>query len=69
MKQLDCSPEQFLMLGNSLKSDVLPVLESGAMAAHIPYHVTWSHEEHPTDLQHEQFLSLNSIKEIVKHVI
>lgn len=69
MKQLDCFPEQFLMLGNSLKSDVLPVLESGAMAAHIPYHVTWSHEEHPTDLQHEQFLSLNSIKEIVKHVI
>lgn len=69
MKQLDCAPEQFLMLGNSLKSDVLPVLESGASAAHIPYHITWSHEEHPTDLEHEKFLSLNSIKEIVKHVI
>ncbi|MNJ83512.1 flavin mononucleotide phosphatase [compost metagenome] len=69
MKQLDCAPEHFLMLGNSLKSDVLPVLETGALAAHIPYHVTWSHEEHPTDLKHEKFLELNSIEEIVKHLI
>lgn len=38
-------PERFLMVGNSLKSDVLPALEAGAMAVHIPYVVTWAHEE------------------------
>lgn len=37
-------PQRFLMVGNSLRSDVLPVLEVGAHAVHIPYHVTWAHE-------------------------
>jgi len=36
---------EFLMLGNSLKSDILPVLDIGAMAIHIPYHSTWAHEQ------------------------
>ncbi|HLZ94618.1 MAG TPA: HAD family hydrolase [Candidatus Dormibacteraeota bacterium] len=38
-------PESLLMVGNSLRSDVLPVVEMGARAVHIPYHVTWRHEE------------------------
>ncbi len=38
------SPRQFLMVGNSLKSDILPVTELGAQAVHIPYHITWQHE-------------------------
>lgn len=36
---------EFLMVGNSLKSDVLPVLDIGSMAVHIPYHSTWVHEQ------------------------
>ncbi|WP_111637099.1 HAD family hydrolase [Marinomonas shanghaiensis] len=36
--------EQFLMIGNSLKSDILPVLDLGAKALHVPYHSTWDHE-------------------------
>jgi putative hydrolase of the HAD superfamily len=32
------------MVGNSVRSDVLPVLEIGGHAVHIPYHVTWAHE-------------------------
>jgi putative hydrolase of the HAD superfamily len=35
----------FLMVGNSVRSDVLPVLEAGGRAVHIPYHVLWGHEE------------------------
>ncbi|SBS37935.1 dUMP phosphatase [Marinomonas spartinae] len=35
----------FLMVGNSLKSDVLPVLDIGAQAIHVPYHCTWAHEQ------------------------
>ena len=37
-------PSRFVMVGNSLRSDVLPVLELGATAVHVPYHVTWRHE-------------------------
>jgi putative hydrolase of the HAD superfamily len=37
-------PEQFVMVGNSLRSDVLPVVEAGGRAVYIPYTVTWSHE-------------------------
>jgi putative hydrolase of the HAD superfamily len=36
---------EFLMVGNSLRSDVVPVVELGARAVHIPYHVTWQHEQ------------------------
>ncbi|HEX2577952.1 MAG TPA: HAD family hydrolase, partial [Aquihabitans sp.] len=38
------APEAFCMVGNSVRSDVLPVLEVGGHAVHIPYHVTWAHE-------------------------
>jgi putative hydrolase of the HAD superfamily len=37
-------PARFLMVGNSLRSDVLPVVAVGARAVYIPYHVTWAHE-------------------------
>ena len=39
------SPGEFCMVGNSLRSDVLPALEMGAHAVHVPYHVTWAHEQ------------------------
>ena len=44
LKHLDITPSNFLMIGNSLKSDVLPLLEIGAKAIHIPFHTTWQHE-------------------------
>jgi putative hydrolase of the HAD superfamily len=37
-------PGRFLMVGNSLRSDILPVVSLGARAVHIPYHITWEHE-------------------------
>ena len=37
-------PDEAVMAGNSMKSDVLPALEAGAWAVHIPYAVTWAHE-------------------------
>ena len=37
-------PRRFLMIGNSLKSDIFPVIEIGGHAIHIPYHTTWQHE-------------------------
>jgi putative hydrolase of the HAD superfamily len=41
--------EEFVMVGNSLRSDIVPVLELGARAVHIPYHVTWHHEQVPEE--------------------
>lgn len=43
-------PEEFVMVGNSLRSDVVPVVALGARAVHIPYHVTWHHEQVPDEL-------------------
>ena len=37
-------PERFLMVGNSLRSDVLPIVALGGTAVHIPHHLTWAHE-------------------------
>jgi len=38
------APDRFLMVGNSVRSDILPVLEIGGQAVHVPYHITWEHE-------------------------
>jgi putative hydrolase of the HAD superfamily len=43
------SPKDFVMVGNSLRSDVVPVVELGSRAVHIPYQVTWHHEHVPED--------------------
>ena len=46
LRELGVAPERFLMIGNSARSDILPVLELGAQAIQIPYEVTWAHEHH-----------------------
>ena len=38
------SPEEFMMVGNSVKSDILPVIAIGGIGVHIPFHTTWQHE-------------------------
>ncbi|CAN5800706.1 HAD family hydrolase [soil metagenome] len=38
-------PEQFVMVGNSLRSDILPAIEAGAHAVYVPYEITWVHEQ------------------------
>ncbi len=61
IRHLDVAPEDFLMLGNSLKSDILPVLELGAYAIHIPFHVTWIHEQVDHEIVHERFHTVENI--------
>jgi len=57
--------DEFLMVGNSVKSDILPVLEIGGRAVHIPYVVTWAHEEaNGHDKSSQDFISLDAIKEL-----
>ncbi len=44
LARYNLAPQQFLMVGNSLKSDVLPVLAIGGQAVYVPYQFTWAHE-------------------------
>jgi putative hydrolase of the HAD superfamily len=53
------APERFLMVGNSLRSDVLPVVALGGRAVHVPYHVTWIHEDVPLPAEyHERYVKI-----------
>jgi putative hydrolase of the HAD superfamily len=54
--------EQFVMVGNSVRSDVLPVLDLGSGAVHIPYEVTWGHEV--VDDHGRVFPTLHSIRQL-----
>jgi putative hydrolase of the HAD superfamily len=67
IKHLDIQPDEFLMVGNSLKSDVLPVLAIGGHAYHVPYHVTWAHEQVENSIEHERFKQLKKLSELVEH--
>jgi putative hydrolase of the HAD superfamily len=61
--EIDAS--KFLMVGNSLKSDILPVLDLGAHAVHIPFEITWAHEmaEAPAT-EHPGYYTLRSLGEL-----
>lgn len=66
-ERLDVSADEFLMVGNSIKSDILPVLALGSYAIHIPYHTTWAHENVANTAQnHKRFLEIKSILEILQ---
>lgn len=61
--------QEFLMVGNSVRSDILPVLDIGASAVHIPYHITWKHElVHETVQRSYQYMTLSSIAELPSHL-
>jgi putative hydrolase of the HAD superfamily len=66
IKHLDINPNQFIMVGNSLKSDILPVLNLGSKAIYIPFHTTWEHEHvSKSDLENKKYNTLESISEIL----
>jgi putative hydrolase of the HAD superfamily len=44
LAEFDLQPAQFAMVGNSLRSDIEPVVRLGGWGVHLPYHVTWAHE-------------------------
>lgn len=69
IKHLDIKPAEFLMLGNSLKSDVLPVLAIGGHAVHIPYHTTWAHEQVEHHVEHSNFRQVHNITEILPFLL
>ncbi len=56
-------PARFVMVGNSLRSDVLPVLELGGWAVHVPYPMTWRHED-DHDGHHVDVPTLETLREL-----
>lgn len=44
IKHLGIRPEEFMMVGNSVKSDIIPVIDIGGVGVHVPFHITWQHE-------------------------
>ncbi|MEZ0451967.1 HAD family hydrolase [Sphingobacterium thalpophilum] len=68
LKHLDCPPDQFMMLGNSLRSDILPVLQIGGFGVHIPYHITWAHEQHELNIKNERFIALRRVDEVLPYL-
>ena len=69
IKHLDINSNELLMVGNSLKSDVLPLIKIGASAIHIPFHITWSHEEVSLEeTKNSNFQTLSQLKYILKFV-
>jgi len=65
IQHLDIQPNEFLMIGNSLKSDILPVLALGGHAFHVPFHTTWAYEQVETSIEDERFRALDSIQGIL----
>ncbi len=58
---LDIDPIEFLMIGNSIKSDILPVIELGGSAIHIPFHTSWAYEEVESPVKDDRFLSCENL--------
>ncbi|MBE9583012.1 HAD family hydrolase [Mucilaginibacter sp. JRF] len=68
LKHLDIQPGELLMIGNSLKSDIMPILNIGGSAIHVPYHITWAHEQIEDTIDSDRFESIASIREILEMV-
>ncbi|WP_147676883.1 HAD family hydrolase [Algibacter pacificus] len=67
LNHLDIKPSEFLMVGNSLKSDVLPLVNLKAQAIHVPFHTTWAHEKvTKKEMNGKAFITINTLKDLLK---
>ncbi|MBS0432705.1 MAG: HAD family hydrolase [Proteobacteria bacterium] len=65
LAEFDIAAGAFVMVGNSLRSDIEPVIALGGWGVHVPYHVTWEHElEHGVDAAHPRVLTANDAADI-----
>ena len=67
LKHLDIDPQNFLMIGNSLRSDILPLINIKAHAIHVPFHTTWAHEQvTEEEANGKAYKTVSNIRDIVK---
>ena len=56
--------EEFMMVGNSVKSDILPVINIGGVGVHVPFHTTWQHETVNEQLPTKHFYEISSLMQL-----
>lgn len=67
LNHLDINPSEFLMIGNSLKSDVLPLVNIKAHAIHVPFHTTWAHEQvTEEETNGKAYKTIKTLKDLIK---
>lgn len=66
--ELGVAPSEFVMVGNSVRSDVLPVIEIGGRAIHVPYGITWGHELIDTNGHRQTWTQLSCLAELPPHL-
>ena len=66
VNHLDIDADEFLMVGNSPRSDILPVLEIGAHAFLVPFHTTWVHEIPDEPIVHPNYRAFDSVRDILE---
>ena len=67
LNHLDINPSEFLMIGNSLKSDILPLVNIKAHAIHVPFHTTWVHEQvTEEETNGKAYKTVSSLRDILK---
>lgn len=65
VKHLDINTSELLMIGNSLRSDILPLIEIGASAIHVPFHTTWAYEEVTEEQKSDTYKTVSKITEVL----
>jgi putative hydrolase of the HAD superfamily len=69
LKRHQINPHRFIMVGNSLRSDVIPVLNLGAWAIYLSDHLTWSHEDDPlAEISQDRFREVKEISRVLSAV-
>ena len=68
LKHLDIEPHEFAMVGNSLKSDIIPVLNIGGHGFHVPYHVNWELDTVKHKVEHENLQQVDKISEVLQYL-
>jgi putative hydrolase of the HAD superfamily len=67
LNHLDIKPSEFLMIGNSLKSDILPLVNLKAKAIHIPFHTTWLHEQvNDDEVKNKTYRTVHSLLDVIQ---
>ena len=63
-RRRDIAPDRAVMIGNSVKSDIVPPLDAGAWAIHIPHGQTWAIEAAPLPSDHPRFFEIESMRDL-----
>jgi len=68
LAHLQIPTREFLMIGNSLKSDVLPLVNIGASAVHVPFHTTWKHEEIIAPVKKSGYITVQKLTDVLDYL-